>query len=148
MARRIVKTKPEPGSPLDLERRMTFVRWIMGKIKVDEGKKEQAEVRAAVVSSFEDVEPDESGHRTVVLDEPIMGFGEVTYQRRVSYGTNLERALEILTEHGLLEDCTRLDRQIDEEAVMTAVSDGRLDGELLSEMYPMKETFAVVVKHV
>ena len=146
MARRIVKTRPDPGSPLDLERRMAFVKWIMAKIKMDAGKTEQADVRNAIIQAFDEIEPDHEGHRVIIFDEPIEGFGSVVYQRRVSVVTNTERALEILAEHNLLEDCTVQVRQIDDEALMAAVYDGRLAESLLAEMFQQKETFAVVVK--
>ena len=146
MARRIVKTRPDPGSPLDVERRMAFIRWIMAKLKMDEGKAEQAKVRNQIIQAFDEIEPDPEGHRVIVFDEPIEGFGSVVYQRRVTVVPNTERALEILEEHGLLESCTVTVREIDQEALMSAVYDGRLAESLLSEMYPQKETFAVVVK--
>ena len=146
MARRIVKTRPDPGSPLDLERRMAFVKWIMAKLKMDAGKAEQADVRDQIIRAFDEIEPDHDGHRVIVFDEPIEGFGSVMYQRRVTVVPNTERALEILAEHNLLEECTVTIKGIDEEALMNAVYDGRLAESLLTEMYPQKETFAVVVK--
>jgi hypothetical protein len=125
---------------------MAFVKWIMAKLKMDTGKAEQADVRDQIIRAFDEIEPDHDGHRVIVFDEPIEGYGSVAYQRRVTVVPNTERALEILEEHNLLEECTVTIRSINEEALMNAVYDGRLAESLLTEMYPQKETFAVVVK--
>jgi len=131
---------------LDVERKMAFIRWIVAKLKMDEGKAEQANVRNQIIQAFDEIEPNNEGHRVIVFDEPIEGFGSVVYQRRVTVVPNTERALEILAEHDLLDSCTVTVREIDQEALMNAVYDGRLAESLLNEMYPQKETFAVVVK--
>lgn len=144
MAVRIVKSeRDEPSDPVT---KLAFIRWVLGKIKMDEGKTDQARVRETIIGAFDQVPPDADGHRLIVFDEPIEGYGSIQYQRRVTTVPNVERALEILEENGLLEECTVQVRQIDEESLMRAVYDGRLEDSQLSEMYPQKETFAVVVK--
>lgn len=143
MAVRIVH--PDEGG-IDIDRQMTIVHHIMAKVQADEAKVTQARVRPKLVAILEEIEPDADGHRTLVLDEPIQGYGSIVYQRRVSIVPDNELIMEILEKYDLVEQCTELKRVPDEEAVMTAVYDGKLPEAELQDMYPQKETFAVVVK--
>lgn len=143
MAVRIVP--PEEGG-VDIERKMVIVHHIMAKIQADEAKTTQAKVRPKLIEILEEIEPDADGHRTLILDEPVQGYGSIIYQRRVSHTPDTERIMEILEQAELVDQCTELKRMPDEEAIMTAVYDGKLPESALKEMYPMKETYAVVVK--
>jgi predicted YcjX-like family ATPase len=141
-----VRIKPPEQGGVNIDERMVIVRHIMAKVKADEAKTEQADVRPKLVSILTQIEPDADGHRTLRLDEPVMGYGAVQYQRRVSIVPNNERILAILEEHGLTDSCTEVTRVPNEEAIMNAVYSEQLPEVLLNEMYPQKETFAVVVK--
>jgi hypothetical protein len=143
MAVRIVP--PDEGG-VDIDRQMVIVHHIMAKVQADEAKATQARVRPKLVAILEEIEPDNDGHRTLVLDSPIQGYGSIVYQRRVSNAGDTERIMEILEKYDLMEQCTQIARVPDEEAIMTAVYAGKLPEEELKEMYPQKETFAVVVK--
>lgn len=143
MAVRIVH--PDEGG-IDIDKRMVAVHHIMAKIQADEAKATQAKVRPKLVEILEEIEPDSDGHRTWVLDEPIMDYGSIVYQRRVSHVPDYDRIMEILEQNELVDQCTELKRVPDEDAIMNAVFDGKIPEDLLKEMYPMKETFAVVVK--
>jgi hypothetical protein len=143
MAVRIVH--PDEGG-IDIDKRMVAVHHIMAKIQADEAKATQARVRPKLVEILEAIEPDADGHRTWVLDEPVMDYGAIVYQRRVSHVPDYDRIMEILEQIDLVDQCTELKRVPDEDAIMNAVFDGKIPEALLKEMYPMKETFAVVVK--
>jgi hypothetical protein len=143
MAVRIVP--PDEGG-MDIESKMVIVHHIMAKVQADEAKATQARVRPRLVAMLEEIEPDSDGHRTLVLDEPIQGYGSIIYQRRVSVAPDVDRIMELLEELDLIDQCTEIKRVPDEDAIMAAVYAGKLPEERLKEMYPQKETFAVVVK--
>lgn len=143
MAVRIVP--PESGG-VDIDREMVIIRHIMAKVQMDEAKADQAAIRDRLVAILEEIDGDDSGHRTLVLENPVQGYGSIIYQRRVSRAPDMERMMELLDQNDLLDSCTKLERVPDEDAIMQAVYDGRLPESLLIEMYPMKETYAVVVK--
>lgn len=135
-----------PGVQRSGQSTLLLSRWIYAKMKMDEGKKEQAALREEVKDLFEDVEPDSDGHRLIELDYEVEGYKAVQYQRRVSIVPDYDKILEVLEEYNLTDRCTAKVLEPDENEIMAAVQDGSLPESLLDEMYKQRETFAVVVK--
>lgn len=92
---------------------------------------------------------DDKGNKWFDFPEPVL-VGDVEYRgferRRVpKEKLNEAAAFELLEEKGLLEECTMLVRQIDEEALAAAVWEKKITPEDLETMYPVEETFALYV---
>ena len=72
---------------------------------------------------------DDKGHVYLDLPEEIAGVTKLQRQRRVSQNLDQEKAEKLLKKHGLWEDCTRVVRVIDEEALAAAQFKGDLSEE-------------------
>jgi hypothetical protein len=123
-----------------------LLKWVLAKIKADDAKAEQELIRPQLVKMFDEVEPDNSGHRRIDLVEPIEGYTHIQYQRRVSNKEDREAVMKALEKYDLVERCTVVSRVPDEEEIMRAVYDGALPESEIAVMYPATVTHAVVVK--
>lgn len=134
--------RPDGVSPLVL------CKWAMAKVQADRAADEMKELRPQLADFFAHVEPDADGHRWADLPEEVEGVARIQYQRRVSNKPDPEAVERILSQHGLLDRCTKVEHvvKVDEEEVMAAMYEGLLSEEEVSQMYPQTVTHAVVCK--
>ena len=99
-------------------------------------------------------EEDDSGHRTVLLDDPVE-FAQyksgkvqakrvtgIKRQRRASTALNEDRTLKMLKDLDLLDACTEVVVVINEDAILAANYQGQITDEALEACYDHSETFA------
>lgn len=105
----------------------------------------QTEVKKSLSALVEQYgEEDDRGHIWLRLPEEIDGVHSLQRQRRVGQSFDEDKAVEILSEAGLLEQCSKTVRMVDDEAVMAAHYDGKITEAQIDAMYPKKVTYAFV----
>lgn len=87
---------------------------------------------------------DANGHSLVTFDEAIEGITALKIERRRSRSLDATAAERILRDLDLWEECTEMIAVLDEDKLMAAVFEGRIDEELVDEMYPATVTEAFV----
>ena len=101
---RISEPSREPAQPSEFDRASR--EYLHLKVKIDDLKAEQDKLKPVIAEYLDaNVEPDDSGHRVFKFDEKIEGFVGLQRQRRVKRTPDVERAVEILTELGMFEEC-------------------------------------------
>ncbi len=142
---RISEPSREPAQPSEFDRASR--EYLHLKVKIDDLKAEQDKLKPVIAEYLDaNVEPDDSGHRVFKFDEKIEGFVGLQRQRRVKRTPDVERAVEILTELGMFEECIEFKPQINEDAVWARVYEGDLTSEQVDEMFPQEVTYALVAK--
>lgn len=118
------------------------------KAQVEELEKRKKQLRDSLIETVEilgETDP-ENGNINLALDQEINGTTSLQSRRRVKSDINTDRALDILTDAGLLEECSRWERVVDEDAVVAAEYEGRLTEEQLFEMWDTQVTWALHLK--
>lgn len=111
----------------------------------DEIKKQMNVLRDQILRRItESGEEDDKGHMWLELPQEVGKYTAFKRQRRVTTSLDYGRAIELLEERGLLDQCTVMKPEVDEDAVVGAVWSGQLSQEDFNEMYPQKVTFALV----
>lgn len=124
---------------------MTHVRELV-KVKATTEMLEarQKDLRATIFEHIEaNPEYDEKGNMFFELPEEVDGVVRIEKQRRSIRKLDPEVAEEILTELELLDECTVVKREVDEEELMKAHYDGKISEEELEKMYPEKVNWAM-----
>ena len=94
----------------------------------------------------EDGIEDEGGNIVLEFPDAIAGITALVKTRRVSRKVDLERALEIVKEHGLEDDLIEMVPQLVEDAVMAKLYEGELNENEVDQMYPQTVTWALNTK--
>jgi hypothetical protein len=89
---------------------------------------------------------DEGGNIVLEFPEDIMGIKALVKTRRVSRKVDLERALEIVKEHGLEDELIEMVPQLVEDAVMAKLYEGELNENEVDQMFPSTVTWALNTK--
>jgi len=116
------------------------------KGQIDILSKRQKDIRDELMVAVEsDGFSDDQGHWWLELTG-VDGDFSIQRQRRVSRSLDTDAAEDILTKAGVLEDCYKTVRVIDEDAVMQALYAETLTEADIDAIYPTKVTWALVVK--
>jgi hypothetical protein len=105
----------------------------------------QTELKKRLDSSLSEVDPDDRGHRSIIIEDAVLGDIKIIKQRKVSKSLDLVEAERILTEKGIRDTCIKMVPTIDEAAIMSAFYEGHLTEQDIDTMFPSKETFAFIV---
>jgi hypothetical protein len=106
----------------------------------------QNELKKRLMGTLEEVDPDDSGHRTIAISDDTLGQVKVIRQRRVTKSLDIEVAEDILTKKGIKDTCLKMVPVLDEDAIMVAFYEGYLTEEDIDTMFPPKESYAFLVK--
>lgn len=117
------------------------------KEQVDDLSKRQKELRDSLLGAIENLgETDDQGNFWMELPKPVGDVRVLKRQRRVTQTLNQERALQLLEENGLLDQCSQMVRVVDEDALMAAKWDGALTEEQIDSMIDTKVVWALHLK--
>lgn len=105
----------------------------------------QSELKKRLLTSLDEVEPDDKGHRVLSLEDETIGTVRLTKQRRVSKTLNMDIAEEILKKKKIYDHCIKMVPTIDESAIMSAFYEGHLTEDDIDTMFASKETYAFLV---
>lgn len=142
---RVAATKREP-KPVD-DVNATAREYMMVKAEIAKMEKHQKALRDSLMEVIEKAGyEDDLGHKWIDLDESVAGISGLQRQRRVSRGTDMESATEILKALDLFEECTEIQYVLNEDAIYKALFDERLTDADIDTIYPQHETFALVTK--
>jgi len=89
---------------------------------------------------------DENGNVVLSFDSPIGGIAALVKTRRVSRKVDLDRAIEIVKDHGLEDALIEMVPQLMEDAVMAALYEGTLNENEVDQMFPVTVTWALNTK--
>lgn len=117
------------------------------KEEVDALSKRQKELRDSLLESIDMLgEPDAQGHVWLELPAEVGGVRSLQRQRRATPTLNQERAQVLLDDLGLTDECTKLVRVVDEDALMAAKWDGKITEEQLDGVIDVKVVWALHLK--
>lgn len=104
----------------------------------------QKELRESIFVALEDRGfEDDRGNVVIELPEAIEGVVRVEKQRRVSRKVNEAVAEEIIAEHNLEDELYTTIRVINQDAIMSALYEGKLSEDEVDRMYPPSVTWAL-----
>ena len=83
----------------------------------------QTELKKRLLSSLDEVEPDDRGHRVLNVTDDLVGEVRLTKQRRVSKTLDMDVAEEILKNKKIYDQCVKMVPVLDEGAIMSAFYD-------------------------
>jgi hypothetical protein len=142
---RKASTTRTPKTDIETSWQADASAWMLSKQTYDAAKKEMDKYRSRLLTALDaEGTEDENGHRFLYLEDAVGPFAGIQRQRRVSDTLDEERALAILEERGLLDTCTKMVPQIDQDAVFAALYDHELTEADIEEMFPPKITYALV----
>jgi hypothetical protein len=106
----------------------------------------QNELKKRLMSTLEELEPNDNGHREVTFSDDAIGNIRVIRQRKVSKTLDIDIAEDILTKKGIKDTCIKMIPILDEDAIMVAFYEGYLTEADIDSMFPPKESYAFLVK--
>lgn len=106
----------------------------------------QNELKKRLMSTLEELEPNDNGHREVTFNDDAIGNIRVIRQRKVSKTLDIDIAEDILTKKGIKDTCIKMIPILDEDAIMVAFYEGYLTEADIDSMFPPKESYAFLVK--
>jgi hypothetical protein len=122
----------------------TVKQYLGLKEQIDLLVERQSELKKRLTEAVESYgEVDGKGH--IVFDAES---ATLVKQRKVSKPLDMETAMQILEEKELVEECTTLVRQIDQDAIMAAFYKDSLTEAEIDSMFPEKISYAFLVKPV
>ena len=116
------------------------------KTQVETLTARQTELKSYLTEAIDQygVETD-NGHIVLDIGDPESGIGSIQKQKRVSAPIDAEVAKPLLEAKGLWEQCTVEVREINEDEIMGAYSDGLLTEEDIAIMFPKKVSYAFLM---
>lgn len=105
----------------------------------------QTELKKRLLSSLDEVEPDDRGHRVLNVTDDLVGEVRLTKQRRVSKTLDMDVAEEILKNKKIYDQCVKMVPVLDEGAIMSAFYEGHLTENDIDTMFAAKESYAFLV---
>jgi len=105
----------------------------------------QTELKKRLLTSLDEVEPDDRGHRVLDLEDETIGDVRLTKQRRVSKTLDMSIAENVLKKKKIYDQCIKMIPTLDEAAIMAAFYEGHLTEDDIDSMFPAKESFAFLV---
>jgi hypothetical protein len=106
----------------------------------------QNELKTRLTEAVTEVEPNDSGHNVMTVEDDISGEVTITRQRKVSKVLDMEVAETILSKKGIKDTCIKMVPMLDEDAIMSAFYEGYLTEEDIDAMFPAKVSYAFIVK--
>jgi hypothetical protein len=122
----------------------TVKQYLGLKDQIDLLVERQTELKKRLTEAVESYgEVDGKGHVVFDADEATL-----IKQRKVSKPLDMETAMSILEEKELVDECTVMVRQIDQDAIMAAFYKDQLTEAEIDSMFPEKISYAFLVKPV
>jgi hypothetical protein len=145
MMARVAESKRK-ASPMDsVEAQVREFKYL--KKETDELGKRSKVIRDDLMKLVENTGfEDDQGHYWLEFDDGIDGTDALQRQRRVSRSLDEDQAEEVLKTAGIWEECTDLVRVVNEDRVMQALYDEKLNDVAVDKIYPPKITWALVLK--
>jgi hypothetical protein len=104
----------------------------------------QKELRESIFTAIDNTGyEDDKGNVVLELPSEIEGIVRVEKQRRVSRKVDELAAEEIIAEHKLEDELYTTVRIIDQDAIMSALYEGKLSEDEVDRMYPPVVTWAL-----
>jgi hypothetical protein len=104
----------------------------------------QKELRESLFTALEEKGfEDDRGNLVIELPSEIEGVVRLEKQRRVSRKVNEMVAEEIIAEHNLEEELYTTIRVVNQDAIMSALYEGKLTEDEVDRMYPPTVTWAL-----
>ena len=91
-------------------------------------------------------ETDGKGHKVIDLEDDSIGITQLVRQRKVSKAFDMEVAETLLKSKNIYEKCIILVPTLNEDAIMASYYDGMLTEDEIDSMFPIKESYAFLVK--
>lgn len=124
----------------------TIQQYVAIKEQKDLLSKREAELKAILTEVVEeDGEVDGKGHIVLEIDEAVTGVTRLVKQRKLSKPLDMEVAEKLLEDKGLIENCTVMVRQLDQDAIMAAYYKEQLTEEDIDAMFPPKISYAFIL---
>lgn len=124
----------------------TIQQYVAIKEQKDLLAKREAELKAILTEVVEeDGEVDGKGHIVLEIDEAVTGVTRLVKQRKLSKPLDMEVAEKLLEDKGLIENCTVMVRQLDQDAIMAAYYKEQLTEEDIDAMFPPKISYAFIL---
>ena len=132
---------------IDIEEiKKTIQQYVSIKEQKDLLSKRETELKATLTEAVESAgEVDGKGHIVLEIDEPLTGTSRLVKQRKLSKPLDMDVAEKLLEEKGLMEQCTVMVRQLDQDAIMAAYYKEQLTEEDIDAMFPPKITYAFIL---
>lgn len=105
----------------------------------------ESELKKRLLETVNTLEPDDRGHKSIVIDDETVGEVKLTKQRKVSKSLDMDVAETVLTKRGIRDACITMVPVLDESAIMAAYYEGKLTEADIDEMFPQRESFAFIV---
>lgn len=128
----------------DFEQNSTM--YIRAKKQVDRLTKDVAKLRLKLLPILSDFGTESDGNLQIELPDEVMGVRTMIRQRRASKKLSERDAQKLLKAKGLYDQCTKQVTVLDEDAIMEALYDGELNDLDMDVMFPVKESFALVMR--
>jgi len=117
------------------------------KTTIDALDSRSKELREALMDFIETLGyEDDKGNIQLELTSDIEGIVRLEKQRRATRKLNEDIAEDIINRHNLQTELYRYVKTVDEEAVMSAMYDGKLTEDEVDQMFPTKVIWALVPK--
>ena len=124
----------------------TIQQYVAIKEQKDLLSKREAELKAILTEVVEeDGEVDGKGHIVLEIDEAVTGVTRLVKQRKLSKPLDMEVAEKLLEDKGLIENCTVMVRQLDQDAIMAAYYKEQLTEADIDAMFPPKISYAFIL---
>jgi len=104
------------------------------------------QLKEQLLAAVEQEEPDDRGHKKLIVEDKIKGEVTLTKQRKVSKTLDMNIAEDILTAKGIKDKCLKMVPVLDESAIMSSFYEGLLTEEDIDAMFPAKVIYAFLVK--
>jgi hypothetical protein len=147
--------RPRP-STLDLE--LEVQDYLQNRSMRERSEHREKRIKDELMSTLERAgELQEGGHRIIRLAEPIpyaeykggkakdRSVGAIRRVRRTSQRLNEVAAMALLQRKKLLEQCTRTEIVLDEDALLAAAFEGKLTDDEVQSLYEESENFAFFI---
>lgn len=125
----------------------TVRQYIALKSEINVLSSRESELKARLMAALDDVEADDRGHRTLDINDDIVGKVKITKQKKVSQPLDMPVADELLETRGIKDACIKMIPTLDPAAIMSAYYEGHLTEEDIDRMFPKKESYAFILKN-
>jgi hypothetical protein len=135
----------KPGESNESEVITKIREFLSYKVQIDKLTKSQAPIKAEVMEAIEaHGEEDDKGNYVFELPITIDGYSKMVRQRRVTRKLDMDEALSVLKQRGLYDSCVTMVPMVNEDAVMSALYEGKISEEEIDAMWPQNVIWALL----
>ena len=121
--------------------------YVLVKNSIETLEERKSDLRTSIFTVLdEEGEIDEKGNIFVELSQPVEGYVRVEKTKRVTRKVDEAVAEEILKDRNLEDEIYETVRVVNEDKLMAAFYEGKLDENDLERMYPAKIVWALTPK--